>query len=173
MGAPSSKSAQQLLDEVHRLAQVEAFDADGYLAQVQRELAESGADTREAIDQCVRESLGAIDRFAQQVMKVRLNHLLSDDASIPDQMRRYLATQILDYERDLPRLRGRVAEIAARVDPRGALATGAAVAEEADKVLALRARLRQGLLAMIPDEPPEEAPREEREVDRFELLELD
>jgi hypothetical protein len=68
----------------------------------------------------------------------------------------------------------RLPKVAARVDPDGAGDIAVAVSGAAGEVLALRARLRQGVLALIPEEPPPEEPSEEAPTpDFFEFIELD
>ena len=175
MSASTTKSAQQLLDEVNRLAQVEGFDTESYLDQLGREVADDDTQTAlEARDIQLRAALSAIDTFAAKAMRIRIDHLLADNASVPPRFRTYLASRVLDYHDDVDRLRVRVAEVAGRVDPDGAGDTAVAVCTAADEVLALRARLRQGVLAMVPAEPPPEEPAEDPpEPDRFELIELD
>lgn len=169
MPAPTAKSAQQLLDEVHRLAQLDAFDTSAYLARLAAEIEESGADPAAAVD----DALAGIDRFAERAMRVRLDHLLAHDSSVPRQFRTYLATQVLDYTTDLPGLRGRVMQVVSRADPNGALDTANAVADAADEVFALRAALRQGALALVPEPEPQTPSEPQPDPDFFELIELD
>jgi hypothetical protein len=175
MSSSTTKSAQQLLDEVNRLAQVEGFDTKSFLDQLGSEVAEDNQTSAlEARDLQLRAALSAIDTFAIKAMRIRINHLLADDASVPPRFRTYLASRVLDYEGDLDPLRARVAQVAARVDPDGAGDIAVAVSGAAGEVLALRARLRQGVLAMLPEEPPPEEPSEEAPTpDFFEFIELD
>lgn len=176
MSGSTTKSAQQLLDEIHRLVQVEAFDAQSFLDQLAAEVATGDDGTSEALearDTRLRAALAAIDTFATRVMRIRVAHRLAGDASVPPKFRTYLATRVLDYDGDLDRLRARVADVAGRVDPDGASDTAEAVADAADATLALRARLRQGVLAMSADEPPAEPSEEPTAPTFFELIELD
>jgi len=177
MSVSTTKSAQQLLDEVNRLAQVEAFDVERFLDQLGIEVArdeDGSSESLETRDARIRGVLAAFDAFSARVMRIRIDHVLGSDTSVPPRFRTYLATRVLDFDGELDRLRARVAQVAARVDPDGASDTAAAVADAADKVLALRARLRQGVLSMIPDEPAEEPVEEEPPTPTFfELIELD
>jgi hypothetical protein len=173
----TARSAQQRLDEVHRPAQLEAFDVDGYLERLAAEVAEV-ADVTEGNDQPIDRLHGAlagIDAFASRVMRVALDQLLAADTSVAPPFRNYLASSLLEYEHDLALLRERVYGVAARVDPDGAADTATAVTNAADDALGLRARLRQGVLAMITAaEPPAEPPAEEApEPEFFALIELD
>ncbi len=173
----TSKSSQQRLDEVTRLNQVDAFDVPGYLdalaLEVEAAVAEA-ANPAEAIDETLRGALTAIDSFAGRTMRIRLNHALADDASVPAQFRTYLATRILDYADDLDQLRARVHQVVGRVDPHGVTNTANTIVGAADRVLTVRAQLRQGVLAMIPAKPTDEKPAPEPPAASFfDNIELD
>ena len=171
----TTKSSEQLLDEVVRITQVENFDGERYLDQLRTEVTlsdEAGADSRDAR---IRAALAAVDRFACRLMRIKLDHLLDADTSVPPRFRTYLATRVLDYIGDLDGLRARVAQVATGVDRAGAIDTAEAVAGAADNVMATHARIREGVLALVPVEPAEEAEPEPNppSASFFELIELD
>jgi hypothetical protein len=144
-------TAQELLDEVVRLAQLEAFAAETYTTRLAEELGPAdGAtvDGLEARDARLRAALDAIDGFASKSMRIRLDHL---DAAIPSTFRTYLASMVTSYEHDRDTLRERVAAVVARTDPDRAAALAESVTEAAGKVLAARSQLRDGVLALRRD----------------------
>lgn len=154
------------------MAHLEAFDERGFLHRLSTEIED--AEGPEARDEYVRATLAALDVFASRVMRIRLDHLLAGDTSVEPKFRAYLASQVLDYQDDLGRLRSRVEQVAVRSDPAGAARTAAAITEAADSVLALRSRLRQGVLAFVQiDEPADDPVDDAPEPHRFELIELD
>ncbi len=173
MNPLAGKSTQQLLDEVRRPEQIDAFAVEGFVQRLELELASgaTGAAAAEDRDALLRTALAAIDSFASQLMRIRLDHLLVGYASIERPFRKYLAGRVLDYEGNTDRLRARVAEVATRVDADSAAEVAAGVADAADEVLTLRARLRQGVLALVPPDSPEQEPPPPRT--RVQLIELD
>lgn len=149
--ASTSKTAQQLLDEVNRLVQLEEFPIEGYVQRLASELGGEAVDSLpalEARDAGLRRALAAIDAFAPRAMRVRLDHALAADTSIQRPFRLYLTSAIGSYAGDLELLRRRVAEAAGRVDPRGAAATADLVVDCADRTLALHAALRAEVLGL-------------------------
>src|SRR5262245_54845381 len=115
------RAAQQLLDAVQSLGQIESFDADAYAARLVEEL-DGGPVTLaslEASDEALRAAFGAIDAFATRCMKIRLDHLLAGDTSVAPPLRKVLAGTVTNYAGDLGLLRERVLSVAVRVDPRG------------------------------------------------------
>lgn len=158
MIAASGKSAQQQLDEIHRLAQLDDFSADGYLRRFAEEITADPVvtiDDLEARDDRLRAGLGAIDGFTQRSMRIRLDTLLASslamDHSIGGPFRSYLASAVISYDADLGLLRERVVGAAARVDPRGADDTAEVIVEAARAVLATRVALRDALLGLARD----------------------
>jgi hypothetical protein len=87
--------------------------------------------------------LGEIDRFAQKSMRIRLIHL-SD--AVPQQLRTLLSTTIASYENEPALLRSRMSAALARV---GGAAVTERVLEAAERVLAVRAALRRGVLELV------------------------
>ena len=150
----TGKTAQELLDEVVRHAQLDGFAVEDYHARLAEEI--TGADEvtlagLEARDARLRGALAAIDGFAGRSMRIRLDHLLAHDTTIPPTFRTYLASMVTSYEHDRDTLRERVAAVAARSDPGRAAGLADAIAAAAGEVLALRARLRDGVLALERD----------------------
>lgn len=166
MMSSTGKSAQQVLDEVWTLAQLEAFSADEFL----RQLGEEAATLESPVDH-LNDALGELDAFASKTMRIRLHNVLASDTAIPTQFRTYLASQIVDYDGDLPRLRERVTAAMGRTAPSVAAELADAVTAAAGDVLAMRAHLRQGVLALMP--PPPEPVAEPVPQSREELIELD
>jgi len=153
VSSATTKSARQLLDEVLRAAQIEAFAVDRFLERVNAEVGDSaglGAEQLAARDAQLEEMLSAIDGFTSRVMRIKLDHLLASDNSVAPQFRTYLSSRVLDYDGDLDRLRARVVEVVSRVDPDGAPSIGAAIVDAADEALSLRRCLRQGGMALTP-----------------------
>jgi hypothetical protein len=142
-------SAQQVLDEVHALARLDAFDPEVYLARLAGELPAEAAtiDELAARDEQLRGALSAIDAFAARAMKIRLDHALAADNSIPAPTRKVFAGTVLSYATSLDTLRERVRDVASRLDPRGAAATADLVVAAAQATLGMRDALRAGVLA--------------------------
>lgn len=148
MIASTSKSAQQLLDEVYRLNQLEALAPETYRDRLADELAGEVvtlADV-ESQDARLRAALIAIDTFSSQAMRIRLEHVLHDDTSIAKPFRTYLVSAIGSYAHDLDLLRSRVRDAVERIDPRRAGDTADNVVGAARAVLDQREALRGAVL---------------------------
>lgn len=176
MRAATAKAAKQFLDEVYRLTQLEAFDEPGYLEALAAEVAEVDDGTPAGLvarDAELDAALASIDALTSRAMKIRLDHALHDIPSVEPPFLMYLTVRVTDYADDLEPLRARVRGVVARSDSAGAAEAADIVCAAADSVLALRRRLRDGVAALrrVVEEPEDQEP--EREVDRFELLELD
>src|SRR5688500_4845724 len=120
MMASTGVTAQQLLDRVTRLAQLDELDVDAYAEQLRLELAPWPATTLpelEARDDHLRSLLASFDAFASKAMRIRLEHLAVDWPALTSQFRTLLATTVVGYAGDLEKLRQRVAGSAARQDP--------------------------------------------------------
>jgi hypothetical protein len=77
VSAATTKSARQLLDEVLRAAQIEAFAVDRFLERVNAEVGDSAglsAEQLAARDAQLEEMLIAIDGFTSRVMRIKLDH---------------------------------------------------------------------------------------------------
>ncbi|HVV86542.1 MAG TPA: hypothetical protein VHE35_25970 [Kofleriaceae bacterium] len=144
MMASTGATAQQLLDRVQRLAQLDELDLDGYADQLRAELDELPATTLaelEARDDRLRALLSSFDAFASKAMRIRLEHLAVDWPALTPPFRTLLSTTVSSYVNGLDRLRERVAGSVARHDPHGALAVAAVVVEAAERSLAVRGAL--------------------------------
>jgi len=151
MMASTGKTAQQLLDEVQSLTQLERFRVEAFLDQLRGEIAGGDVATLEALeerDQRMRGVLAAIDAFASKCMRIRLAHVLATDTSLGPPFRTYLASTVTSHDGDLDLLRQRVIAAAARADPAGASNTATSVVDAARHVLAARSELREALFTL-------------------------
>jgi hypothetical protein len=144
------KSAQQRLDEIHRMAQLDELDPAGYAQLLGEELAGEPATAEEldSRDAALRRALAAVDAFAKKAMKIRMDHGLADDTLLPPTFRTYLASEVLGYENALDLLRDRVAATVGRVDPRRSHDLAEAVLEVATAVHRQRRALRDAVLEL-------------------------
>lgn len=149
--ASTGASAQQLLDRVQRLAQLDELDVDAYADQLRGELAalpgESLADL-EAQDERLRAILASLEGFTRRAMRIRLEYLAVDWPALTSQFRTLLATTVTSYVGALDKLRMRVAGSAARQDPYRAEALADVVVDAAERVLALRGALGDAVLGL-------------------------
>jgi len=145
----SSTSTQRLLDELQSLARLEVFDPGVYLARLDEELGTAATIAElEATDAALREALASIDALAQRAMRIRLDHALAADSSIPVPTRKVFAGTVVAYADDLERLRTRARDISVRAAPASADAVAAVVVDAARATLELRAELGHGVLAL-------------------------
>jgi hypothetical protein len=150
MQAASSKSAQQLLDEVHTLARLQQFSVDTYVRHLADELRGDDVDGERlvVIDDGLRASVDAIDRFASKSARIGLDHALIDDTVLPATFRAHLAAAVVSYGHHPDRLRERVAAIAVRTSAGASeRAVEAAIAAMA-AALAIREQLHAAVLAL-------------------------
>lgn len=150
--ASTAKSAQQLLDEVNRRAQLEALPGAGYATRLAEELAAPAADLAalDARDAGLRAALAAIDVFAKKAMRIHLDHALADDRVLQRPFRTYLANEVLAYHGRLELLRERVLGSVGRVaEPAAAAAAAREIVEAARAVHELRAALWEQVLALV------------------------
>lgn len=142
------RAAQQLLDAVHSLGQIESLDAEAYVGRLVEEVGGGPVTlaSLEATDDALRGAFLAIDAFSTRCMRIRLDHLLAGDTSVAPPMRKVLAGTVTNYAGDLRLLRERVVSVAMRVDPRGADETADRVVETARQVLGLRGELYERVL---------------------------
>ncbi len=135
-----------MLDAVQHLAQLEAFDPALFLAALAEEVAPAGgtlADLGAHLDGA-RGLFAEIDRFAEKSMRIRL---LQSTDGLPTQIRTLLYSTVVSYEREPGLLRTRVASITARLGSGGSTLTDQ-VMQAAERVLAARAVLRQGVVEL-------------------------
>jgi len=137
------------------MARIAALEADpaAYAEQVASELGEvAGLDgLAELADQDarLRHALGQIDGMIERAARIRLDHVLADDASIGAPTRKVFATTIVSYAGRLALLEDRARDVAARggaADPGG---VAARICDAAQALLALRDALRAGVLDVI------------------------
>lgn len=159
-------AAPLVLDRVHSLGAVAALAADpgAYLGALERDLAAAPATLAglEARDAALRAALGAIDALAARAMRLQLDHALAADASIAPVTRNVFATTIVSYAGSLERLADRAADVAARGGARDPGAVAGSVVGAARTVLALRDRLRAGVLELARDLAAASAPDADR-----------
>ena len=139
-------AARQLLDRARSttaLAELEADPAQ-YAKLVAAELP---AD--ESIDAYFAAALQAVDELASRVMRLRLDHALADDTSIPAPTRRVFATTIVSYVDNLALLEDRVRDVATRAGAADPERVVSAVVDAARTTLACHAALREGVVALI------------------------
>lgn len=145
-------AAQQLLDQVQSMARIAALEADpaAYAAQLASELGEATQlDELDDQDARLRHALRQIDAMIERAARIRLDHVLADDASIGAPTRKVFATTIVSYAGRLALLEDRARDVAARggaADPGG---VAARICEAAQALLALREALRTGVLDAI------------------------
>jgi len=157
-------TSAELLDRVHTLATLEAFDADQYLALVASELPTEA----EACQAALATACEQIETLIARVMRIRLD-LVAD--ALPAPTRRVFASTIATYANDLPLLAERVRDVAHRAGVTAPERIAEGVGAAAREVLALRDRLRAGVLARMPAPPEPEAPAPE--VTFADMIELD
>lgn len=144
-------SANDILDRAHTLATVDALarEPDGFAEALARELPEvEQAETRDSVFSA---ALARIDETIARAMRVRMDQVLDADTSIAPATRRVFATTIISYAGKLELLGDRVRDVAMRARAADANGLASAVVDAAREVLALRDRLRSGVLALVRD----------------------
>jgi hypothetical protein len=133
------EAALAVLDQVQQASQLSAFDASSFTAALQFPSGNSLDELGGALDG-LRALFEAIDRFAQKSMRIRLH---STTNALPQQLFTLVTTTIASYARNLPLLRERVHSALLRNRAEGATDV---VMDSAERTLATRAQLREGLL---------------------------
>jgi len=163
--AATARTAVELLDQVYSLAQLDALDVGAVVNRLAEQIADCSV---EQLDEQIRATLSAVDSLTSRAMRIRLDHALVDDTAVPRQFRTYLAAQVFEFADDLDRLRARARQVVCDD------AVAGAIVAAADRALATRAALRQGILALVPETPPEEPePEPEPDAHFFDNIELD
>jgi len=158
-------AAQHLLDQIQSLARIEALEADpgAYAAHLASEAGDAATlGELEARDARLRHALAQLDAMIERTARIRFDHALAGDATIAAPTRKVFATTIVGYTGRLELLEARARDAAARggaADPDG---VAARVGEVARAVLALRAAVRAGVLALIRDLAAAAAPIADR-----------
>jgi hypothetical protein len=150
MATSGGRTAQQLLDAVQSLVQIDSFDPDAYAERLAAELAGrvEAVSTLETRDDDLRTALTAIDTYVARCMRIQLDHVLASDSSVATPLRKVLAGTVTSYADDLGVLRQRVLSVAMRVDARRADDTADAVVAIARRVLDDRHGLYERVLGV-------------------------
>lgn len=157
--------AQHLLDQIQSVARLDAIElAPGtYAEALASELGDAVTlDELDARDARLRHALAQLDAMIERAARIRLEHALAGDNAIAAPTRKVFAATIVSYAGRLELLEARARDAAARggaVDPAGAAAR---VGEVARSVLALRAAMQAGVLALVRDLAAAAAPLADR-----------
>lgn len=147
-------SAQDVLDRVHSLEQLEALEAEPG-AVVERLRSEFPAATcfadLETRDAAVSSILVAIDVMCARAMRLRLDHVLAADTSIGAPTRKVFALTVTSYANNLALLAERARDIAERGRAADPDAIADVIVAAARSILDLRDAIRAGVLALIRD----------------------
>jgi hypothetical protein len=147
-------TAQDLLDQVHSLDSVTALEGAprSYAERLAEELPPPTArDEIATRDERLRAALARIDAMCERVMRLRLEHVLANEPAIAVPTRKVFAATVVSYDDNLELLETRARDIAGRGGSPDPARAAAAVVDAARATLALRAALRQGVLALIAE----------------------
>jgi hypothetical protein len=137
-----------VLDQLHSIAALDAFDPASYAGELALPDAATLAEL-EALDATFATALAAIDTMIARAMRLRLEHALAADTSIGPPTRRVFATTVVGYANNLALLAERARDVAARGGAADPDAIARAVTHAAGMVLALRDAIRSGVLDLI------------------------
>jgi hypothetical protein len=158
-------AAQHLLDQIQSLARIEALEAEP-AAYAERLASEVGAAATlaelDARDAGLRHALAQLDAMIERAARIRFEHALADDASIAIPTRKVFATTIVGYAGRIELLEARARDVAARGGAGDPDDVAARVGDVARSVLALRAAVQAGVLALIRDLAEAAAPIADR-----------
>lgn len=152
-------TASRVLDQVQSLAHVNAFVPAAYAEQLAAELAP--VETREDIaarDDLLRAAITRIEETATRIMRIRLEHALAGDSSIPVPTRKVFSHTVADYAGRGDVLEARARDIAERNGSRDAAAVARIVVDAAEATLAQRAELYHRVLELAARLATEAAP---------------
>lgn len=171
-------SARRYLDQVHSLPRLDALDAGEYARLVAAELPPTASLTDlEARDAQLAAAHEQLDVMIARAMRIRLDHVLAADTSIPAPTRNVFATTIVGYAGRLPLLAQRARDVAARGGAKDADAVAELVVDAARAVLDLRDAMRAGLLELVREDAARreelENPAPEPEKTFADMIELD
>lgn len=143
-------TAQHVLDQLQSISRIEGFAADGYVEQLAGELpAIAAIGDLEARDAQLRDALAAIDGAIERVARIRIDHALADDTSLPAATRKMFATTVLSYDGKLELLAARAQDAAGRGGSIYPADVAYRLTEAARAAIALRVTLRGGVLELI------------------------
>lgn len=143
-------AAQQLLDQLQSMPRIEAFDPALYASHLASELpgAETLADL-EAGDVRLRDALAAIDAATERVARIRIDHALADDTSLPAATRKLFATTVLSYADRLELLAARAQDAASRGGSIYPADVAYRLTDAARAAITLRVSARDAVLALV------------------------
>ncbi len=143
-------AALRVLDPIHRLAELDAFEPPRLLDALRDEALAAQPTTIDALGAHL-DALGAVldelERFAQKSMHVRLQTLVADP--LPKQLMTLVTSTIVGYANDLPLLRRRILPALERNDRGSADAIMTKIEAAATRALGELATLRAGVLAIV------------------------
>jgi hypothetical protein len=145
-------AAQHILDQARSLARIAELEADpaAYVERLAAELPAAATLVELAArDAVLAAALGQIDAMIARAMRIRLDHALANDTSIGAPTRSVFASTITGYAGRLSLLEQRARDVAVRGRAADPDLVAEAVVEAARAALALRAALRDGVLALI------------------------
>jgi hypothetical protein len=158
-------AAHQILDRLQSLARIEALEAEpaAYAEQLAGELADAQTLAElDARDARLRDALAQLDTAIERVARIRIDHALADDTSLPAATRKVFATTVLSYADRLELLAARVQDAAARGGSTYPADVAYRVTTAARAALALRADVRAPVLALIRERALAAAPLADR-----------
>ena len=142
----------RILDQVQSLPQLAAFEADLHVhaETLAGELGDApeSRDELAARDDRLRDELARIDAMAERVMRIRREHALAEDTAIATPTRKVFASTITSYDGRLEILEARARDVASRGGSMNPSDIADRVVEAARATLAVRAQLRDGVLAL-------------------------
>jgi len=145
-------AAQHLLDQIQSLARIEALEAgpEAYAEHLASELGDAATLAQlDARDARLRDALAQLDAMIERAARIRFDHALAADTAIAAPTRKVFATTIVAYAGRLELLEARARDAAARGGAADPDQVAARVGDQARAVLALRAAVRAGVLALI------------------------
>lgn len=153
--AADVSAARRTLDRIHSLAQLEelARAPHAYATTVAEHL--DDGETFEASrsrDAALTAALVDLDAFATRAMKLCLAHALADDTSLAPATRNVFAATVTSYENRLDVLEQRVLDLASRGGAPEPRDVADRLLDATRRVLALRAELRSGVLALVREQ---------------------
>jgi hypothetical protein len=155
------------LDRVHSLPSIAALEADpsAYATALAAELPAE----LEARDAALAGALRHVDDTATRVMRILLDHALAGDTSIAAPTRKVFASTVTGYAGNVALLEERVRDLAARGRAADPEAVARAAGDAARRTLALRAAVRDHVLALIREHATAAIPDADRRARDREL----
>jgi len=139
--------ALRLLDEIQQLDALEAFAPQKLFDALAAEVAELPGATTDDIGRALdalRALFSDVDRFAGKSVHI---HIVQSFSTVPQQMRALLVGTLVNYASDVGLLDQRISPALLRADPSGDTRTRLLAVVE--RVLAVRAELREGVYALV------------------------